>query len=83
MTRYGAFNFTHEAMAQILGVSRSGVSLAAGLLQMNGLIRYPRGCITLPIPKVLSPYTANCRGLEPRTLAAVVSIISSNIRTFL
>jgi hypothetical protein len=31
------FNLTHEAMAQILGVSRSGVSLAAGLLQMKGL----------------------------------------------
>jgi CRP-like cAMP-binding protein len=39
MTRNGAFNITHEAMAQILGVSRSGVSLAAGLLQMKGSIR--------------------------------------------
>jgi len=31
-TRYGSFNLTHEAMAQILGFSRNGVSLAAGLL---------------------------------------------------
>ena len=38
-TRDGAFNLTHEAMAQILGVSRSGVSLAADLLQMKGMIR--------------------------------------------
>jgi CRP-like cAMP-binding protein len=33
-TSNGAFNPTHQAMAQILGVSRSGVSLAAGGLQM-------------------------------------------------
>ena len=44
--RNGAFNLTYEAMAQILGVSRSGVSLAAGALQMKGLIRYARGRIT-------------------------------------
>ncbi|HEY7183163.1 MAG TPA: helix-turn-helix domain-containing protein [Blastocatellia bacterium] len=49
--RYGAFNLTHEAMVQILGVSRSGVSLAAGLLQMNGLIRHARGRIALLNPR--------------------------------
>lgn len=45
-TRDGAFNITHEAIAHILGVSRSGVSSAAGLLQTKGLIHYARGRIT-------------------------------------
>jgi Mn-dependent DtxR family transcriptional regulator len=53
-TRNGAFNITHDAMAQILGVSRSGVSLAAGLPQMKGLIRYARGRITLLNPEGLA-----------------------------
>src|SRR5262249_584551 len=49
-TRYGAFDLTHEAMAQILGVSRRCVSVAAGALQMKGLIRHARSRITLLNP---------------------------------
>jgi len=56
-TRHGAFNLTHEEMAQILGVSRNGVSLAAGLLQMKRLIRYARGRITLLNPKGLEVFS--------------------------
>ena len=56
----GDFNLTHEAIAQILGVSRSDVSSAAGLLQEKGLIRYARGWITLLNPKGLEVFSCEC-----------------------
>jgi CRP-like cAMP-binding protein len=38
---------THDIMGQMLGVSRSRVSLAAGVLQKKGLIHYLRGHINI------------------------------------
>jgi CRP-like cAMP-binding protein len=38
---------THDDMGQMLGVSRSSVSLAAGALQKRGLIHYLRGRIRI------------------------------------
>ena len=67
-TRDGAFNITHEAIAHILGVSRSGVSSAAGQLQTKGLIHYARGRITLLDPGGLEALSCECYRILSRTM---------------
>ena len=67
-TRDGAFNITHEAIAHILGVSRSGVSSAAGQLQTKGLIHYARGRITLLDPRGLEALSCECYRILSRTM---------------
>ena len=39
------FPMTHELLAMSMGVDRATVSIAAGALQLAGLIRYRRGII--------------------------------------
>jgi CRP-like cAMP-binding protein len=71
-TRYGAFDLTHEAMAQILGVSRSDVSLAAGALRMKGLIHYTRGRIALLNPERLEVCSCECYRILNRTIGPLL-----------
>ena len=54
------FPLTHEFLAQMLGVHRPTVSIAAGMLQKAGLIEYRRGVITINDRRGLENASCNC-----------------------
>jgi len=51
---------THELIANMLGVRREGVSIAAGHLQTKGLIKYVRGTITMLDRSALESAVCEC-----------------------
>jgi CRP-like cAMP-binding protein len=54
------FSMTHEQIANILGVRRESISLAAGNLQDLGLIKYSRGKIELIDRKGVESAACGC-----------------------
>jgi CRP-like cAMP-binding protein len=51
---------THDLIANMLGVRRTGVSIAAGNLQRQGLIKYARGTITMLDRESLETAACEC-----------------------
>jgi DNA-binding transcriptional regulator YhcF (GntR family) len=60
------FLLTQEFLAMMLGARRSGVSVAAGVLQRAGLIRYKRGQVTIIDRGGLKDRSCECYGVSKR-----------------
>ena len=54
------FHLTHQFLADMLGVQRSAVTIAAGALQKKNIIRYTRGEITVLSRKALEAASCAC-----------------------
>jgi CRP-like cAMP-binding protein len=63
------FEMTHEFLASMLGVRRSGVTLAAGVLQRGGLIRYTRGELTVLDRQGMETAACSCYAADQLTYA--------------
>ena len=57
---------THEFMSMMLGVRRAGVTVAAGVLQKAGLIRYGRGRMEITDRPGLEAVACECYGIARR-----------------
>jgi CRP-like cAMP-binding protein len=66
------FHVTHEFLAYMLGVRRSGITDAASALQRTGLIRYRRGDLTVIDRPGLERAACACYATDHRIYAAVL-----------
>ena len=55
-----SFYLTHKFLADMLGVRRSGITVAAGIMQQQQLISYSRGMITILNRKALQSMSCEC-----------------------
>ena len=56
------FHLTHQFLADLLGVQRGAVTIAAGILQQKRIIHYTRGEITILDRKALEAESCECYG---------------------
>lgn len=72
-----SFHVTHESMALMLGVRRVGVTVAAGSLQLAGLIRYHRGELNVLDRRGLEARACTCYAAD---LAAYQAHMDAKLR---
>ena len=60
LTQSNRLPLTQEFISNMLGVNRSGVTIAAGILQQAGIIRYSRGIITIRNSEALENVACEC-----------------------
>jgi len=63
------FHQTHGFLADMLGVRRSGITIAAGALQARGLISYSRGAISILDRAGLEAAACECYQMQQRQFA--------------
>ena len=66
------FELTQEFLAEMLGVRRPSVSVAAGILQRAGFIRYSRGRVQIIDRAGLESAACECYGVIAREYARLV-----------
>jgi CRP-like cAMP-binding protein len=66
------FTLTHEFLSYMLGVHRPAVTLAAGVLQRAGLIRYMRGKVTVVDRAGLEAASCVCYDITRRNYARLI-----------
>lgn len=64
---------THQLLADMLGVQRGAVTIAAIKLQREGIIRYSRGKITILDRKRLEESSCGCYGASVASYASILS----------
>lgn len=64
---------TQEFLSQMLGVRRSGVTLAVGALEQAGLLRHGRGSLTVTDPEGLGETSCGCAAVMADEYAAFVA----------
>jgi CRP-like cAMP-binding protein len=63
---------TQELLSQMLGVARTGVTMAAGALQQSGLIRYRHGHITISDREGLADASCECYRIVKQEFAQFI-----------
>ena len=74
-THADCFYMTHDSLARMLGVRRSGVSTAAGILQSQKLIRYSRGNIFVLNRSGLVKAACACHDTERKVLDQIAPFL--------